>query len=261
MLSYSNSSATGALAALSQSPLTIAGSSSGNNLGWVYFRPTAMDLTNLAGSVPNPVEYTASRTATVCYMRGLAENIRIETSSGSPWFHRRICFASRDTAFIFPGSNDPSGTDRSAVAQGAIETSNGWQRMAANMTLDTLTDTNTIHRKIIFKGEQGVDWDDFITAPLDTTRIDVKFDKTYVYKSGNERGIIRESKLWHPMNKNLVFDDDENGGSFNERNFSVTDKRGMGNYHIVDLFSQGSSGSTSDLLKIRYTSTLYWHER
>lgn len=260
MLTFSNSDDAGALSAVRQAPLTIQGSSSSNTIGLVHFRPTATDL-NDETTNPNSIVNQSVRTSTVCYMKGFAENMRVETSSGNPWFHRRICITNRDVLFLARATSDPSGVDRDYAATGAIETSNGWQRLASNVMKDTLTATTAQWLTVLFKGAQGVDWDDFITAPVDTTRVDLKFDKTWIYKSGNERGILRERKLWHPMNKNLYYDDDENGQGNTTRNFSVRDKRGMGDYHIFDLFSQGSSGSSSDLLKIRFTSTLYWHEK
>lgn len=260
MLTFSNSSATGALAAVTQAPLTIAGSASGNTVGLVHFRPTAMDLTDNSGNA-NSIVNQAVRTSTVCYMRGLAENIRVETSTGNPWFHRRICITTRDPIFYLRNESDPSGTDRDYAAVGAIETSNGFQRLASNVMTDTLSATYTRWLTEMFKGTQGVDWDDFITAPIDTNRVDLKFDKTFIYKSGNERGVLRERKMWHPMNKNLYYADDENGQVETSVTTSVRDKRGMGDYHVFDFFSQGSSGNTSDLLKIRFTSTMYWHEK
>lgn len=262
MLSWSNSDAiTGAQAPLTQSPLTIAGGSgSSATLAWVHFTPTAMDL-NTDVNAPNFVQYEGMRTSTTCFMRGLNEKIRIETSTGNPWFHRRIAFCSKNPVFYVQQSADASGTERAAISRGALETSSGWIRLAANMLLDTLTATNAAQREVLFKGAQGIDWDDFITAPVDTNRVDLKYDKTFIYKSGNERGIVRETKLWHPMNKNLRYDDDERGQVEDTQPVSVLDKRGMGNMHIIDLFSQGSSGSTSDRLRIRYTSSLYWHEK
>nr|WNA22189.1 MAG: capsid protein [Rhinopithecus-associated genomovirus 1] len=260
MLSVTNTTATGALAAIYQGPLTVAGGSGGGTYGYVHFRPTAMDLNDI-NTVPNPIDYPSVRTASTCYMRGLAENLRIETSSGNPWLHRRICFTSRDQRFNNENTNDQSGTDRQTISTGALETSNGWQRLAGNMIIDTLSNTINTFNEILFKGAQGIDWDDFITAPVDTSRVDLKFDKTWVYKSGNQAGIMKECKLWHPMNKNIVYDDDERGAAESSVTYSVTDKRGMGDYHIIDLFSQGSSGVSGDLIKVRYTSTLYWHEK
>lgn len=260
MLTYANSTATGALATVAQSPLTIAGSPSGNTLGIIHFRPTAMDL-NTNDSTPNSVVNQAARTSSVCYMKGFAENMRIETSTGNPWFHRRICITTKDPLFYVLSGADTPGADRGYAAAGAIETSNGWQRLASNTVLDTMGATTAGWLTLLFKGAQGIDWDDYITAPMDTNRVDVKFDKTWIYRSGNERGVLKERKIWHPMNKNLYYDDDELGAGTATTNYSVRDKRGMGDYHIFDLFSQGSSGSTSDLLKIRFTSTMYWHEK
>lgn len=260
MLTFANSTATGALATVSQVPLTIAGSPSGDLRGFIHFRPTAMDLDDTVTN-PNSIVATPSRTSTTCYMKGFAENIRVETSTGNPWFHRRICITTKSPEFIGLSSGDTPGTDRAYAAQGAIETSNGWQRLASNVMTDTLSQTYGTWLAILFKGSQGVDWDDFITAPIDTNRVELKFDKTWVYRSGNERGVLKETKLWHPMNRNLYYDDDEQGANEQTKNYSVRDKRGMGDYHIFDLFSQGSSGATTDLLKIRFTSTMYWHEK
>lgn len=256
MLTWSNQNAT--QTTISQQPLILSGGTNAN-LAWVMFRPTGMDLiTNVTG---NTVVQEAARTATTCYMRGFAEHVRVETSTGNPWFHRRICFTSRDNVFILPNPADATGTERSQIASGVFETSNGNQRLAANMTIDTLSQTYLNQKGVLFKGAEGVDWDDVIIAPVDTARVDLKYDKTFVYKSGNERGILREMKLWHPMNKNLVFDDDQSGVTEQTADYSVRDKRGMGNYHVLDIFSQGTSGATTDRLSIRFNSTMYWHEK
>lgn len=223
------------------------------------FRPTGMPL-NAGGKLGSVVE-PAARTATTCYMKGFAENIRIETSTGNPWFHRRICFTSKNPLFFIRNPADAAGTERNYIAAGEYVNTYGPNRLAANMTIDTLQQTYLGQKGILFKGDEGVDWDDVITAPIDTARVDLKFDKTWVYKSGNERGILKDVKLWHPMNKNLTYDEDEFGLSQTSSSVSVYDKRGMGNYHVLDIFSQGSSGSTADRLSFRATSTMYWHEK
>lgn len=261
MLSISNTQATGNPDVFAQQPLTLIGSPGGGNLGIVHFRPTCLDLAQPNGNA-NTISLTSQRTASTCFMRGLAENLRIETSSGNPWFHRRICITSRDERFRFSQPGDNTGIQATAIASGSIETSNGWQRLAANAQAGSeLTNTIITWLDLIMKGRQSVDWDDIISAPVDTTRVDLKFDKTWVYRSGNDSGILKEKKLWHAMNKNLYYADDEQGAGVETYNYSVTDKRGMGDYHIFDFFSQGSSGTTDDRLKVRYTSTLYWHEK
>lgn len=125
MLTFANSTATGALATVSQAPLTIAGSPSGDLRGLIHFRPTAMDLDDTVTN-PNSIVATPSRTSTICFMKGFAENIRVETSTGNPWFHRRICITTRDSLFYLLNDGDTPGTDRSYAASGSIETSNGW---------------------------------------------------------------------------------------------------------------------------------------
>jgi len=263
MLTWTNQQTT--QTALKQGPLILAGGASingaPNNIGYVMYRPTAMDLSDGTGGANNSIVNQAQRTSQICFMKGLSEHIRVETSSGNPWFHRRICFTSRDDVFILRNPSDPSGTERDTIANGSVETSNGWQRLAANMLIDTLAQTVLVQKGVIFKGAEGVDWDDVITAPLDTTRINVKYDKTFVYRSGNASGILKEAKVYHPMNKNLVYDDDETGSVESTASYSVKDKRGMGNYFVLDLFSQGASGNAADRLSIRYNSTLYWHEK
>lgn len=262
MLTYTNQQTT--LVPFTKGPLLLRGGPATNgipnNIGYVMWRPTAMDLTESTGA-SNTVTNTAQRTSQICFMRGLSEHIRIETNSGNPWFHRRICFASKDGTFLLRSGSDASGTERDQVASGAIETSDGFQRLAANMLVDTLSNTVLNQKGVLFKGAEGVDWDDVISAPIDTTRVDLRFDKTWIYRSGNERGIVRQHKMWHPMNKNIFYSEDETGDSNTTNDFSVADKRGMGNYHVLDLFSQGAQGATTDLLSFRCNSTLYWHEK
>lgn len=114
---------------------------------------------------------------------------------------------------------------------------------------------------ILFKGSQGVDWLDPILAPVDTSRVDLKYDKTQRLCSGNQSGMFKEVKLWHPMNKNLTYQDDESGEVMTTSVFSVDDKRGMGDYMVLDLFSSLLGTSTSDILSVTYQASLYWHEK
>nr|QTE03624.1 MAG: capsid protein [Gemycircularvirus] len=252
MLAFSNTSSTGAISAVSQSPAYVPG----NTTGKFLFVVTAQDLTDFNGN-PTLRVNQAARTATTCYMRGFSEHLRIQTSSGLPWFHRRICFTAKNRDFF----STQVGDSPSVAYQPFLETSNGMQRIMFNQVGVGLANTNLAIETYLFRGVVGKDWADPLIAPLDNTRVDVKFDKTWTYRSGNQVGTVKELKLWHPMNKNLVYDDDESGANQTTSYTSVQDKRGMGDYYIYDIFSPGTGGTVNDLIAIVPSSSLYWHEK
>lgn len=252
MLGWSNTTATGASSSILLQPLTVAGTTG----AVVLWSPTAQDLTDGTSALGTVAEQ-AQRTATTCFMRGLSERVRIQTSSGLPFFWRRICFCSRSLVFQQAATSD-SPTNG---VQPYLDTSQGIQRYALNQTINVNPATLANQQAIIFKGQAGVDWTDTITAPVDTNRVSLKSDKTYTIRSGNANGTVRELKNWYPMNKNVVYDDDENGSGESTSYFSVTDNRGMGNFYIYDIIQAGYGASSSDFLSATFTDTLYWHER
>lgn len=102
------STGTGAPVTIGPGPYLV-NASNGNNIS--VYCPTAMDLSGFTGN-PNTISQQASRTATTCYIRGFSEKIRIQTSSGTPWFWRRICFRARGNAFhLFSAQDTPSQTN------------------------------------------------------------------------------------------------------------------------------------------------------
>lgn len=135
------------------------------------------------------------------------------------------------------------------------------ERLWFNSNVNNTPATVLAQQNLLFKGAYNTDWNDIILAPVDTTRVDLKYDKTWTICSGNTSGAIKERKLWHPMNKNLVYNDDENGEGEDTSYFSVGDKRGMGDYYVLDVFQAGTGASASDLLNVFSNSTLYWHEK
>jgi hypothetical protein len=257
MLTFANGGTDGALGSVEARPLIVRGGIT-DAAGWVLFRPTATRLVE-NGSY-NSASSAAERNSFTCFMRGFSENVRVETNSPNPWYWRRICFTSKSIVFrtlTGDSANPGNGYDGS----GQVLTSNGQQRLAVNTILQNNPNTFLAQKGVLFKGSEGIDWTNTINAPIDATRIDLKSDKTRVLRTGNQSGYLRDIKMWHGMNKNLVYDDDEAGDGVDPSNASVTDKRGMGDYYILDIFSQGLSGTTTDRLSIQFNSTLYWHEK
>lgn len=135
------------------------------------------------------------------------------------------------------------------------------QRLFFNTDVNNTPNLRNSVDGIIFKGAKGVDWNDIIVAPTDTRRVSVKYDKTTLLRSGNANGTIREAKLWHPMNKNIVYNDDESGDKETTQYVSTQSRAGMGDYYVLDLIQAGTGGGAGDLCLIQANSTLYWHEK
>lgn len=255
MLNVSNTAPTGSPQSLSNSPLYVEGSTG----AWVLWCPTAYDFTLGQGGSPSVVNQ-ANRTATTCYMRGLKERIRIATSSGVPWFHRRICFTNRGPT---PFRTIPTGETPTINNFVYFDGSNGVERLLLNQYKNASPNAIAGQQGVLFRGQQGVDWDDPLIAKVDTARVIVKYDRSFCYRSGNANGTIKDVGVWHPMNKNLVYDDDESGdielsgGSY----WSVGNAHGMGDYYVLDIITAGTGATATDVLQFRVNSTMYWHEK
>lgn len=196
--------------------------------------------------VTNPSDATAnsSRETDVVYMRGLREKIFLATNDAEAWRWRRVCFTAKGTQ-LFPLPT-------------ALKSANGWLRQLRNFNGTTNGSAVT---SIIFRGAQNVDWFDVFTAKLDTNVITVKYDRTRVLASGNNTGKMFQSTLWHPMNQNLVYFNDENGPTEDAATFSAPGKAGMGDYYVVDFFDCRFNTSTTTTLTFSPEATLYWHEK
>uniref|UniRef100_A0AAU6S5C9 Capsid protein n=1 Tax=Eptesicus serotinus feces associated gemykolovirus 3 TaxID=3139978 RepID=A0AAU6S5C9_9VIRU len=251
MLSWSNTNGTGATQTVALGNLLVPGST---GYAWVPWHATAMDIDALS-IIPND----ASRTSSTCYMVGLAENLKFQTSTGLPWFHRRICFSIKGPN-PFAGISSLDNTANQSTNFYA-DTSNGMERLWFNLQVNNSTTTLAAQQALLFKGVQGKDWTDVITAPLDNTRVSIKYDKTWTISSGNSNGIVRERKMFHSMRRNLVYDDKETGQGKLNSYYSVNSKLGMGDFYVIDIIQPGSAGTASDLLLLSATSTLYWHEK
>lgn len=111
----------------------------------------------------------------------------------------------------------------------------------------------------IFEGTEQYDWVDMFNAKTDPKRISVCYDKCRTFNAGNASGVIRNMRIWHPMNKNIEYNDEEDAGDNVTQPYSVTSKAGMGDYYIVDFFR--GIGTANDLLSLSIEAKLYWHEK
>ncbi|AXB22623.1 capsid protein [Alces alces faeces associated genomovirus MP84] len=232
-------------------PVQGTGGGNGGNTTVLLWCATARDNTVISGGGSGNRFTPATRTATTCFMRGLAENVELSTNTGVAWQWRRICFTFKD-----PGALSQTQTY-------FLETSSGFQRNNYNVTSGSSPDSTNLEnlRQLVFRGQLGTDWSSYLTAPVDNSRCTIKYDKTTNVNSGNANGKLVNRKLWMPMNSNLVYDDDELGGAEAARPYSIGGKQGMGDYYVMDIFQAGVGATSSDLLSFLPQATLYWHEK
>lgn len=194
----------------------------------------------------------ACRTASTCYMVGLKESIEIQCADGLPWQWRRICFAFKGGPTL-AGFLPPASTSFSP----GIEISVGQTR-----TINSLTSAQqATFFSLLFQGAVAQDWQDPLTAKVDSERVSLKYDKTMTIASGNEDGVIRRYNRWHKMGHNLVYDDDERGADMTAATTSVSGRQGMGDFWVVDIIKPRVGSTNSNQLLFNAESTLYWHER
>lgn len=197
---------------------------------------------------PDP-EDTPARGRTTVFMRGLKERLTLTTNNGLPWQWRRIVFATKGFAAPFPfGGNFY-----------LYNNSNYGYRRTWNET-----PTPSIRLNLtapMFKGVEGVDWKDEIVAPIDTSRITLLYDKVRMITSGNDRGAMKSYSMWHGINKNFIYDDDEDAGKVVASPWHTLAKQGVGDVMIVDIFRPRGGSSATDTLSVGSSTTLYWHEK
>nr|UBJ26146.1 capsid protein [Red panda feces-associated gemycircularvirus] len=232
-----------------QAPAIITGASNAIPIVWCA---TARDA-SYDSKLANPTD-TATRTAQTCFMRGLSEKIEIQVADGMPWQWRRICFTYRNLTTLIPNTTEAGKYFYSYLSIGNL----GYNRVLNMLPHPDIVATL---ESVLFRGVKGKDWQSAMIASVDKLRVDVKYDKTITISSGNEDGVIRKYSRWHGMNKNLVYADDESGGEMIEAYHSVSDKRGMGDYYIVDYFAPRAGATSSNQISVGMSSTLYWHEK
>lgn len=254
MLTYTNSTATAQTGSTTYSanvPAVVVGGQGVNSAAAFLWCATARDNTTSTSAGKGTIFDQSTRTSSSPYMVGLKEAIEIQVNTGMPWQWRRICFTVKGSLGL---------TETSSFGL-STETSSGYVRVVNQISGDTGGGQGYILYEKLFRGQNLADWNDPMTAKVDTTRVTLKYDKTCSLASGNEDGFIRKYNRWHDMHKTLVYNDDELGGGMTPFAYSTTGKAGMGDYYVLDMFRARTGSATSDQLSFRPEATLYWHEK
>ncbi|QIR82254.1 capsid protein [Chicken genomovirus mg8_401] len=208
---------------------------------------------NPTGQALFPLE--ADRGKSRVYFRGVAEKMSMETNSNAAWIHRRTVFLDGgetirthmppDTASTLTGSlgyvrplytvlNTAAASEPGATA---------WHEISDQ----------------IYDGQHNVDWSNLITARMDSQKVKVLYDKTRRISSGNDRGTWKINKYWHPVNRTIIYDDDQDGNEINTAPWSSGSRQSAGDVIVMDIFSC-ADGEEADEIRVGVESTVYWHE-
>lgn len=194
---------------------------------------------------------TANREDNVAYIRGLREMITFrtsgvnETGNAAGWLWRRILFTAKGLYQALGTSVDHAFT------------SQGYVRFLANHNGTTY---GSAVSGALFEGVVNVDWTDLMTAKCNNEKFTVLYDKVTRLNPQSSAPQYWKHKRWHPINKNLVYDNEENGPNETTSGYSTLGKPGCGDVYVVDIFSCASMNS-QDTLYFAPEATLYWHEK
>jgi hypothetical protein len=105
-------------------------------------------------------------------------------------------------------------------------------------------------------------------APLDDKLLTIVYDRSctinpnYAAPQGATFGKSMTRKMWHPVNKTIMYTDKENGSTPQTTGWSSMSPNSPGNFYILDIFSTGQDlpGDTTGVGEFGSEATVYWHE-
>lgn len=192
---------------------------------------------------------TTYRTRTSCYVRGVKENVSIETNSAVTWRWRRIVFESIGNPL--QEINLPNNASYFRTTQTA-----GYKRLVANAPANAAA-----LYVLLFRGENQDDWVDPQIAVLDRKRIKIHMDRKFTLNSGFVGGLTKSYQFWHGINKTLNYDDREEGFFKTTSVFASETPNNCGDFYIVDIITPGFSAISEDTFTFTPNCTYYWYEK
>lgn len=224
----------------------------GQDYGFL-FCPSARRVGSLDGSLPRGIHASASeRWKTRCYIKGLQETIELQPTDGVGWLWRRIVFSCIGLLQEFPGTS-----------VSVPDSQNGYGRALWNVRSGTVEAQPLFDEtaNYLFEGTRLRDWVNPFTAKLDRSIVTVHSDTTRTVQSNNPNGTYKVYKRYYPINRGIVYADDESGsGPKNDANYAAgTTKGNSGDLFVLDMFNAvgDSDGST---LNFGVHARYYWHE-
>lgn len=190
------------------------------------------------------------RERSLTYARGYKEKVNIQISDGI-WKWRRIVFHMKGTPWGFV-TNSSSLNEILTYYE-----SPGSGMMRAIPLFGTQFSPDPVEQTL-FDGAKGVDWVDVFSAKVDTSFVNVVSDRTINLNNSSGEGQALTKNCWYPLNKSLLYSDDEYGKGTTTQYFATQGKIGMGNLFVYDTWECVVGAGQ---LRFSPEGTYYWHER
>ena len=199
--------------------------------------------------------YDYVRNAQSVFFRGVQDRVFLSAAFAFTW--RRVCFFSYEQLVAgIPFFVDPPNEDD------------------PHIVLRPLREINPKNAADFFayawKGTVGVDFSENTrwNAPLDDKLLTIVYDRSctinpnYAAPQGATFGKSMTRKMWHPVNKTIMYTDKENGSTPQTTGWSSMSPNSPGNFYILDIFSTGQDlpGDTTGVGEFGSEATVYWHE-
>lgn len=211
-----------------------------------------------ARSTRTPVNNPAVRNTTNTFAVGYKERVQIDLSGGGTLKWRRIVFMMKGSVLRDAMDTDDTG---GILNQLFWQTTEGGTNRVIG-PLDPGSPSQVELTSFLFQGQQDIDWRNFFTAKVDTTRVTLKYDKVRTIAPGNESGVSRSYRFWNPIRRTILYDDDMESDVVGDKPFSTEGLIGVGDMYILDVFAIVVPPLTGDgLYTFSPEGTYYWHER
>lgn len=216
-----------------------------------------------------------ARTSKEVYWKGYKDELVIQSATSDPWEWRRIVFSVK-------GGPDATGVEVGAFSPLEFNDIGGVPSLEPASTTGTIQNpagligiTRAARKMLaltpaaiqgftggLFKGINQIDFNtgygQMLTSAVDKENIHIHSDVTRSIRSGNDSGVLKKFKIYHPLEKKMVYADQESGSLLTQTSFAASNSP-LGDVYIFDLFVQlqGAPGS----LTVSGQGTAYWHER
>lgn len=211
----------------------------------LVFIPNARDKTIPSGGDVNGI---SARTMTTIFSRGYRERVTLASNGVVPVRWRRICVSAN--AFNLTGSN--------SALLGFYETTT--VGMVRSLRLASLAEQGQIAIDL-FRGTALKDYSTYLDAVVDTSKVNLIYDRTRVLQSTTSANWGKTYKFWYNHNRPITYNDNESGTSYNDTYISAANTQDM---VVIDFFSGMSYANatpTATTVNMIAEGTYFWHER